>query len=72
MNEEDKTILKKVLRSSLAEKEIIFEEIKKENLSKLEKVNAEGIENKISKTITKLTEMKFNKKKTDLEGRRKV
>ena len=65
LNEEDKALLKKILRSTLAEKEFIFEEIKKENLKILEKVNAEGIENKISRTITKLTEMKFNKKTID-------
>ena len=65
LNEEDKTLLKKILRSTLTEKEAIFEEIKKENLTILEKVNAEGIENKISRTIAKLTEMTFNKKTID-------
>ncbi len=65
LNEEDKTLLKKILRSTLAEKEHIFEEIKKENLTILEKVNTDGIENKISRTITKLTEMKFDKKTID-------
>ena len=71
LNEEDKSLLKKILKSNLTEKEHIFETIKKDNLDILEKVNVDAFENKvtvknkISNMIERLNEMKFNKKTVD-------
>lgn len=69
LNEDDKSLLKKILKSNLAEKENIFDNIKKENLLILETVNkgeiSEVTETKLSSTIKRISEMKFNKKTVD-------
>jgi len=60
LNEEDKNLLKTLIKSSDEEKQELLETYKKDSLVILENVNNENIKDKISKTIQKIREMKFN------------
>jgi hypothetical protein len=69
LTENDKILLKKILKSSIIEKENLFNNLKQENILLLENVNKTDIssstENKISTTISKLNELNFNKNSID-------
>lgn len=60
LNESDKNLLKKLIKSNDEEKQILFEEYKTECLTILEGVKKDSIEDKILKTIQKIKEMKHN------------
>lgn len=60
INEDDKNILKKLIKSNDVEKEKLFEEYKDECIIILESVKNNEIENEIWKTIKKIREMKHN------------
>lgn len=62
INEDDKNILKKLIKSNDTEKEKLFEEYKNECITILESVKNNEIENEIWKTIKKIREMKHNSK----------
>lgn len=62
LNEDDKNLLKKLIKSTNKEKEALLEEYKTESLKLLEGVNKEGREEKIAKAILKIKEMVYNSK----------
>lgn len=61
MEESDRLLLTKLIKTSDDEKKLMLEEIKKENLTILENVDKTNINEKVEKTIKKLNEMKYNK-----------
>jgi len=61
LNEDDKNLLKLLIKSSDEEKQELLETYKTENLTILESVHKDSIEEKILKTIQKIREMKYNK-----------
>jgi hypothetical protein len=65
LNEEDKNLLKKLIKSNDNQKQELLEDYKKENLVILERVNKDNIEDKIAKTIKKIREMSYNSKTID-------
>lgn len=65
LNEDDKNLLKKLIKSTEKEKENLLEEYKKESLFILENVNNENIEDKIAKTVKKINEISYNPKTID-------
>lgn len=65
LNEIDKNLLKKLIKSNDGEKEKLLENYKNENLIILERVSNNNIEDKISKTIQKIREMSYNSKTID-------
>ena len=60
LNEDDRNLLKKLMKSNDREKLGLFEEYKTECLAILEGVKKDSIEEKILKTIQKIKEMKHN------------
>jgi hypothetical protein len=62
LNEADKNLLKKLIKSTDEEKQELLEEYKTECLTILEGVKKDSIEEKILKTIQKIKEMKHNSK----------
>lgn len=58
--EEDKSLLKTLIESSLDEKKILLEFYKEKSLEKLNNVETEGIENKINESIEKINTIIFN------------
>lgn len=62
LNEADKNLLKKLIKSTDEEKQELLEEYKTECLTILESVKKDSIEEKILKTIQKIKEMKHNSK----------
>jgi hypothetical protein len=65
LNEDDKNLLKKLIKSNDDEKQELLEEYKKDSLTILESVHKDSIEEKILKTIQKIKEMKYNKSTID-------
>jgi len=65
LNETDKNLLKKLIKSNVIEKQKLLEQFKNENLIILERVNQNSIEDKITKTIQKIREMSYNSKTID-------
>ncbi len=59
LNEDDKDLLKKLIKYNEAEKQELLESYKKENLAILESIKKDGIEEKIGKTIAKINEIAF-------------
>lgn len=62
LNESDKNLLKRLIKSNSTEKQELLEEYKKDTLTILEGVNKNEIQEKILKTIQKIKEMKYNHK----------
>lgn len=60
LNEDEKTLLLKLIKSTPEEKETLLEEYKNENLSILEGMNKENIKESLTKAIQKIKEMSFN------------
>jgi len=58
--EEDKSLLKTLIESSLDEKKVLLESYKEKSLEKLNNVETEGIENKINESIEKINTINFN------------
>lgn len=62
LNESDKNLLKRLIKSNGKEKQELLEEYKTECVTLLEGVNKDSIEDRILKTIQKIKEMKHNTK----------
>jgi len=62
LNENDKNLLKKLIKSTDEEKEALLEEYKVDSLNILEGIQKDKAEEKITKAIQKIKEMKFNSK----------
>jgi hypothetical protein len=62
LNENDKNLLKKLIKSTDEEKKALLEEYKTESLNILEGIQKDKAEEKITKAIQKIKEMKFNSK----------
>ena len=62
LNENDKNLLKKLIKSTDEEKKALLEEYKVESLNILEGIQKDKAEDKITKAILKIKEMKFNSK----------
>lgn len=60
LNEEDRTLLIKLIKSTKKEKQQLLEEYKTQNLTLLEAVNISNYNEGVSKAITKINEMKYN------------
>lgn len=65
LNEEDKNLLQKLIKSNDGEKQELFENYKNENLTILEGLNKENIKNNVTKAIQKIKEMVYNREKID-------
>jgi len=61
LNEEEKSLIKKLASSNEREKRELFESYRNENISIFKGIEENGIEEKVSKTLVKLNEMTFNK-----------
>jgi hypothetical protein len=62
LNESDKNLLKRLIKSTDKEKETLLEEYKTDSLNLLEGIQKDKAEEKITKAILKIKEMKFNSK----------
>ena len=65
LNEDDKNLFVKLIKSSTDEKETLLEEYKNESLAILEGLNKEGVKDSVAKAIQKIKEMVFNAKTAD-------
>jgi hypothetical protein len=65
LNEGDKNLLKKLIKSTDKEKQKLLEEYKIDSLNILEGVQKDKMEEKIAKAIQKIREMKYNSKTVD-------
>ena len=65
LNENDKELLKKLIKSSDAEKETLLETLKTENLTILESISNESAKANIEKAVKKINEMVYNKENVD-------
>jgi hypothetical protein len=62
LNEGDKNLLKRLINSSDKDKETLLEEYKTDSLNILEGIQKDKAEEKITKAIQKIKEMKYNSK----------
>jgi len=60
LNEDEKGLLLKLIKSTSDEKETLLEEYKNENLAILEGMNRDNIKESLTKAIQKIKEMSFN------------
>jgi len=65
LNEEDKNLLQKLIKSNDVEKQELLESYKVENLTILEGINKDSVKENILKAIQKIKEMKYNKANVD-------
>jgi len=65
LNEEDKNLFHKLIKSDEKEKQELLEEYKNENLLILENVNKDTVKENITKAIQKIKEMLFNPQTVD-------
>lgn len=65
LNEEDKNLLKTLIKSNNKEKEELLESYKTENLQILERIDKENTKDSVTKAIQKIKEMKFIKESVD-------
>lgn len=65
MTSEEVELFKNLVESSTDEKEVIFEAYKNDNLKLLNSLQLETANNKISQSINKINEMKFNPEECD-------
>lgn len=65
LNEEDKNLLLRLIKSSSDEKEALLEEYKNESLAILESVNRDSLKDNIAKAIQKIKEMMYDAQTVD-------
>jgi hypothetical protein len=65
LNEDDKNLLQKLIKSTEKEKEALLETYKKEDLVLLEGINKDSVKEKVTKAINKIREMIFKKETVD-------
>jgi hypothetical protein len=65
LNEGDKNLLKRLIKSNDKEKEALLEEYRTDSLTILEGIQKDKMEEKITKAIQKIKEMKYNSKTVD-------
>jgi hypothetical protein len=65
LNEDDKNLLQKLIKSNVEQKKELLESYKNENLIILESVNKDSIKTSITTAISKINEMSFNPEKVD-------
>jgi hypothetical protein len=65
LNEEDKNLLKTLIKSNDKEKEVLLETYKAESLTILEGINKESAKDNVAKAIQKIKEMVYNKDNVD-------
>jgi hypothetical protein len=65
LNEDDKNLLQKLIKSTDKEKEELLETYKTESLVILEGLNKEAVKDNVTKAIQKIKEMKYNREKVD-------
>ena len=59
LNEEDISLIRKIVLSSNEDKKSLFESLKTENVSLLESTQKDGMEDKIHETVEKINKMEF-------------
>jgi len=65
LNEDDKNLLQKLIKSTDGEKEELLESYKTESLVILERMNKESVKDSVTKAIQKIKEMVYNREKVD-------
>ena len=65
LNEDDKNLIKTLIKSDDTEKQIMLESFKTESLKMLESIGEENIKENITKAIQKIKEMKYSKDNVD-------
>lgn len=65
LNEDEKSLLLKLIKSTPEEKETLLEEYKNENLAILEGMNKDNIKESLTKAIQKIKEMSFSPNTVD-------
>jgi hypothetical protein len=65
LNEDDKNLLHKLIKSTVKEKEELLDVYKNESLTILEGLNKESVKDNVTKAIQKIKEMMFNPDKVD-------
>jgi len=65
LNEDDKNLIKILIKSNDVEKQELLESYKNENLSILENISDDNVKDNISKAIQKIKEMKYAKDNVD-------
>jgi hypothetical protein len=65
LNEDDKNLLHKLIKSTIKEKEELLDVYKNESLTILEGLNKESVKDNVTKAIQKIKEMMFNPDKVD-------
>jgi len=65
LNEDDRDLLKTLIKSNNEEKESLLENYKEETLSILEGINKENVQDNINKAIQKIKEMVYDQKNVD-------
>jgi len=65
LNEDDKTLLQRLIKSTDKEKEELLEEYKSENLAILEGLNRDSVKDSVTKAIQKIKEMAYQREKVD-------
>jgi len=65
LNEDDKALLQKLIKSTEIEKQELLENYKNENLTILEGLNKDIAKDSVTKAIQKIKEMKYNQEKVD-------
>lgn len=60
LNEDQRTILNKLVFGNNDEKKELFESLKTENITILSQINKNGIEDKINESISRISKMEFN------------
>lgn len=69
LDEDDKNLLKKLIKSNNTQKLELLEEYKTDCLNILESVNKQNIEDKVSKTIQKIKEMVYKSKTKEFSNK---
>lgn len=65
MNEDDKNLLQKLIKSTKKEKQELFESYKNDDLTILSNINANEINEEVQNAINNINNMKFNKDTVD-------
>lgn len=60
LNENQRTVLNKLVFGNDKEKKELFESLKEENINILSQINKNGIEDKINESISRISKMEFN------------
>jgi len=65
LNEDDKNLLKKLIKSTDGEKESLLESLKVESINILEKIKSEAAKTNVEKAVKKINEMVYSKESVD-------